>query len=116
MDIDGTTLLTEDGREGVRRLKHRGADSERAGETEHRTTQVARPTNRLVSAIEVIDESEGAAGMKRNPRAGVEDRWTKTVRDEHGNTQKVPSARHGNGHALDGTIVDDDGREQTKKL
>ena len=33
--------------------------------------------------------------MKRNRRAGVEDRWTKTVRDEHGNAQKVPSARNG---------------------
>ena len=35
--------------------------------------------------------------MKRNRRAGVEDLWTKTVRDEHGNTQAVPSARHGIG-------------------
>lgn len=35
--------------------------------------------------------------MRRNRRAGVEDRWTKTVRDVHGNTQKVPSARHGHG-------------------
>ena len=35
--------------------------------------------------------------MKRNRRAGVEDRWTKTVRDEHGNAKKVPSARNGTG-------------------
>jgi integrase len=35
--------------------------------------------------------------MKRNRRAGVEDRWTKTVRDEHGNTQTVPSANQGKG-------------------
>ena len=34
---------------------------------------------------------------KRNRRAGVEDRWTKTVRDEHGNTQTVPSAANGKG-------------------
>jgi len=33
--------------------------------------------------------------MKRNRRAGVEDRWTKTIRDEHGNEKKVPSARNG---------------------
>ena len=30
--------------------------------------------------------------MKRNRRAGVEDRWTKTVRDAHGNATKVPTA------------------------
>ena len=26
--------------------------------------------------------------MKRNRRAGVEDRWTKTIRDEHGNDEE----------------------------
>jgi hypothetical protein len=35
--------------------------------------------------------------MKRIRRAGAEDRWTKTVRDESGNAQSVPSARHGKG-------------------
>ena len=52
--------------------------------------------------------------MKRNRRAGVEDRWTKTVRDEQGNTQKVPSARHGKGLRWMARYVDDEGREQTK--
>jgi hypothetical protein len=33
--------------------------------------------------------------VKRNRRARVEDRWTKTVRDEHNNEQKVPSSRYG---------------------
>jgi hypothetical protein len=42
--------------------------------------------------------------MKRNRRAGVEDRWTKTVRDEQGNEKKVPSARNGQGKRLDGAI------------
>ena len=54
--------------------------------------------------------------MKRNRRAGVEDRWTKTVRDEDGNTQKVPSARHGKGLRWIARYVDDEGREQTKSF
>jgi Phage integrase, N-terminal SAM-like domain len=33
--------------------------------------------------------------MKRNRRAAVEDRWYKRVRDEHGNTQTVPSSQYG---------------------
>ena len=52
--------------------------------------------------------------MKRNRRAGVEDRWTKTVRDEQGNTQKVPSARNGKGMRWMARYVDDEGHEQTK--
>ena len=54
--------------------------------------------------------------MKRNRRAGVEDRWTKTVRDEEGNTQKVPSARHGKGLRWMARFVDNEGREQTKSF
>ena len=54
--------------------------------------------------------------MKRNRRAGVEDRWTKTVRDEDGNTQKVPSARHGKGLRWIARYVDGEGREQTKSF
>ena len=42
--------------------------------------------------------------MKRNRRAGVEDRWTKTIRDEQGNAQKVPSAASRQGHALAGPL------------
>jgi integrase len=52
--------------------------------------------------------------MKRNRRAGVEDRWMKTVRDEHGNTKTVPSARHGKGLRWLARYVDDNGKEHTK--
>ncbi len=52
--------------------------------------------------------------MKRNRRAGVEDRWTKTVRDEHGNTQPVPSANHGKGKRWRARYVDDEGHEHAK--
>lgn len=52
--------------------------------------------------------------MKRNRRAGVEDRWTKTVRDEHGNTQTVPSATHGKGKRWRARYVDNAGRENSK--
>jgi len=34
---------------------------------------------------------------KRNRRSGVEDRWSKIVRDENGNVETVPSANHGKG-------------------
>src|ERR1700758_3956771 len=54
--------------------------------------------------------------MKRNRRAGVEDRWTKTLRDEHGNMHSVPSARHGKGLRWLARYVDDRGRERTKAL
>lgn len=52
--------------------------------------------------------------MKRNRRAGVEDRWTKTVRDEHNNTRTVPSAAHGTGKRWRARYVDDDGHEHAK--
>ncbi|MGO8853694.1 MAG: tyrosine-type recombinase/integrase [Mycobacterium sp.] len=52
--------------------------------------------------------------MNRNRRAGVEDRWTKTIRDDHGNAQKVPSARHGTGLRWLARYVDDEGREHSK--
>lgn len=52
--------------------------------------------------------------MKRNRRAGVEDRWTKTVRDANGNPQTVPSAAHGNGKRWRARYVDDQGREHAK--
>jgi len=47
---------------------------------------------------------------KRNRRAGVEDRWTKTVRNEHGNTQTVPSAANGKGKRRRARYVDERGR------
>jgi integrase len=52
--------------------------------------------------------------VKRNRRGGVEDRWTRTVRDEHGNTRIVPSAAHGQGKRWRARYVDDDGREHAK--
>ena len=52
--------------------------------------------------------------MRRNRRAGVEDRWTKTVRDEDGNTQKVPSTGHGKGLRWRARYVGPDGKERAK--
>jgi integrase len=52
--------------------------------------------------------------MKRNRRAGVEDRWTKTVRDADGNAQTVPSAAHGTGKRWRARYVDDRGREHAQ--
>ena len=54
--------------------------------------------------------------MKRNRRAGVEDRWTKTIRDQNGKTTRVPSARHGRGLRWLARWVDADGVEQTKSF
>ena len=51
---------------------------------------------------------------KRNRRAGVEDRWTKTVRYEHGNTQTVPSAANGKGKRWRARYVDERGSEHAK--
>ena len=52
--------------------------------------------------------------MKRNRRAGVEDRWTKTVRDEQANAQTVPSARDGIGMRWLARYVDERGTEHAK--
>lgn len=52
--------------------------------------------------------------MKRNRRAGVEDRWTKTIRDEHDNRQTVPSAQYGKGKRWRARYVDSSGREVAK--
>ncbi len=49
--------------------------------------------------------------MRRNRRAGVEDRWTKTVRDADGNRQTVPSANDGIGRRWRARYVDERGRE-----
>jgi integrase len=54
--------------------------------------------------------------MTRNRRAGVEDRWTKTVHDEQGNATKVPTSRHGKGLRWLARWVDADGREQSKSF
>jgi integrase len=52
--------------------------------------------------------------MKRNRRAGVEDRWTKTPRDPDGNTRTVPSANDGKGKRWRARYVDDQGHERAK--
>ncbi len=54
--------------------------------------------------------------MKRNRRGGIEDRWNKTVRDEHGNPQTVPSANNGKGSRWRARYVDDQGREHAKNF
>ncbi len=52
--------------------------------------------------------------MRRNRRAGVEDRWHRTIRDDQGNTQTVQSANHGKGTRWRARYVDDSGREHAK--
>ncbi|BBY05445.1 tyrosine-type recombinase/integrase [Mycobacterium noviomagense] len=52
----------------------------------------------------------------RNRRAGVEDRWHKTIRDEHGNEKREPSAKYGRGLRWQARWVDDDGCEQSKSF
>lgn len=50
----------------------------------------------------------------RNRRAGVEDRWTKLVRQPDGTTQRVPSALHGKGLRWRARYVDQNGKEHSK--
>lgn len=52
--------------------------------------------------------------MKRNRRAGVEDRWSRTVRDAGGTVRTVPSAAAGKGKRWRARYVDDRGRECSK--
>lgn len=52
--------------------------------------------------------------MKRNRRAGVEDRWNKTVHHPDGTTTTVPSANHQKGSRWRARYVDDAGREHVK--
>jgi integrase len=54
--------------------------------------------------------------LKRNRRAGVEDRWTKTVRDAESNSTKVSTSRHGKGLRWMARWVDADGREQARSF
>lgn len=51
---------------------------------------------------------------RRSRRAGVEDRWTKTVYDDEKRPSKVPSANHGKGKRWRARYVDDEGREHVK--
>ena len=52
--------------------------------------------------------------QRRNRRSGVEDRWTKTVRDADGTVRTIPSAANGQGMRWRARYVDDDGREHSK--
>src|SRR5689334_16196819 len=52
--------------------------------------------------------------MKRNRRAGVEDRWHRAIRDEHGTTQTMQSAGYGKGSRWRARYVDDNGKEHAK--
>lgn len=52
--------------------------------------------------------------MKRNRRAGVEDRWTRTVKVTDGTARQVPSAAHGQGSRWRARYVDEQGREHAK--
>ena len=52
--------------------------------------------------------------MKRNRRAGVEDRWTKTVRDAEGNSKTVPSANNGKRKPLARKVCRRAGGENTQ--
>lgn len=53
---------------------------------------------------------------RRNRRAGVEDLWSKTVRDKDGKTRRVPSKLHGSGKRWRARYVDDAGHEHTKRF
>ena len=52
--------------------------------------------------------------LKRNRTAGVEDRWKKTVHNEHGNTRTAPRAQHGKGSRWRARYVDANGKEHAK--
>ena len=52
--------------------------------------------------------------MRRSRRSGVEDLWTRTVRDADGNTQSVPSASDGRGMRWRARYVDERGGEHSK--
>ncbi|MBF6330257.1 tyrosine-type recombinase/integrase [Nocardia transvalensis] len=54
--------------------------------------------------------------VRRNRRAGVEDLWYKTIRNEDGTTERVPSKLHGTGKRWRARYVDDTGKEFTQRF
>lgn len=54
--------------------------------------------------------------MARNQRAGVEDRWHRTVREADGTTRTEQSRDHGRGKRWRARYVDPDGRERSKSF
>ncbi|WP_433668768.1 tyrosine-type recombinase/integrase [Nocardia sp. CA-136227] len=53
---------------------------------------------------------------RRNRRAGVEDLWYKTIREQDGTTRRVPSKLHGTGKRWRARYVDDSGHEHSKRF
>jgi integrase len=53
---------------------------------------------------------------RRNRRGGVEDLWYKSVSDENGKSQRVPSKLHGTGKRWRARYVDDAGDEHSKRF
>lgn len=53
---------------------------------------------------------------RRNRRAGVEDLWYKTERDEDGTERRVPSKLYGKGKRWRARYVDDGGQEHSKRF
>ena len=70
------------------------------------------PRHQLAPTRTALRKRRGMA--TRNRRAGVEDLWTKSIRDDDGNTKALPSARHGRGMRWRARYVDERGREHTK--
>ncbi|MFE3002969.1 tyrosine-type recombinase/integrase [Nocardia sp. NPDC059246] len=53
---------------------------------------------------------------RRNRRAGVEDLWYKTKRDQDGQTRRVPSLLYGKGKRWRARYVDANGKEHSKRF
>jgi integrase len=51
---------------------------------------------------------------QRNRRSGVEDRWTRKLRQPDGTTKTIPSSNHGKGSRWRARYVDDNGREHAR--
>jgi hypothetical protein len=54
------------------------------------------------------------SARSRARRAGVEDRWRKRIKDQHGNSVEVPSAVAGRVTRWRARYVDDSGAERTR--
>lgn len=57
-----------------------------------------------------------AKAQRRNRRSGVEDLWTKEVRDDDGGMTREPSKLYGRGKRWRARYVDDHGDEHTKRF
>lgn len=68
----------------------------------------------LLTYVGAFAQTSEAQQMKRNRRAGVEDRWAKRVRGPDGTTRTEQSANYGKGSRWRARYVDDEGREHAK--